>query len=109
MPSSSISTRKCSSAGGVRRSESDIVASLEREDFAGLGGCGDLEAEAFEDLADAGDLGGVGGGEHALVEPEVILQPHAHMAAHRSGLRRHLHLAAACTQHGPAVVEIGRA
>src|SRR3546814_17729568 len=101
MPSSSISTRKCSSEGGVRRSESDIVASLEREDFEGLGGCGDLEAEAVEDREDACDPGHGGGGEHALVEPEVTLQADSHQADPRWGLLPHRHRDAAFNHHSP--------
>jgi hypothetical protein len=42
--------------------------------------------------------------EPARPDPERVLEPDAHVAAHRRRLRRHAHLRAAGAQHRPAVV-----
>jgi hypothetical protein len=62
-------------------SESNFIAALKLQDFARVGGCGDLEPEPFDDLADPCDLGGVRLGELALAEPQAVFQPDTDMPA----------------------------
>src|SRR5260221_12232428 len=72
--------------------EGDLVAALELQDIARLGGAGDLEREIFQDGANTADLLGIGLGELALAEIDRILKPDADAAAHhgRHGDERQL-------------------
>src|SRR3954471_8845828 len=67
----------------VRRSKIHAVAALELQDLAGLVRGRDLEAEALDDLARLHDLRRVRFGELAGPDPERVLEPDAHVAAHR--------------------------
>src|SRR6185437_11814193 len=86
-----------------RLSERDLAAAFQLQDFARLVRRRHTEAEPFEDLPHGAHLLGVAGGEPSGAGPQRILQPDAHVAAHRRGLRRYGQLIAAGSQHRPFV------
>src|SRR5262245_54289491 len=56
-----------------RRTKCHLVAALEREDFARLVRCGDVNAEPFQDLSNLGDLLGVRYSQLTRTHPERTL------------------------------------
>src|SRR6202008_750339 len=84
--------------------ERHLVAALEREDFAGLVGIGDLQPKSLQDLAHLGDLLRIRFGEFPGADPERILHADADMATHGGGERRDAHLVGPGTEHRPVIV-----
>src|SRR5215813_9473060 len=64
-------------------SEGDLVAALQLQHRAGLVRRRDVERQLLEDLADAPDLLGVALGQPPGAEIDAVLEPDAHVAAHR--------------------------
>src|SRR5256885_9759864 len=82
----------CASAGKEKtRSasslKSDIASSLQLQHVASLVRRGDGEAELLQDAPRLRHLLGVGFSELAAAEPQAVLQPDAHVAAHHGAHR----------------------
>src|SRR2546423_14095161 len=84
-------------------SKPDLVAALERKDFARLVRAREREPEPFHDLARLLDLHGVRLGKLAGPDPQRILEADAHVAAHGGRHGGDRHLVAAGAEHGPVV------
>ena len=73
----------------------------------------DLEPQPLDDLPRRAHLRGIRLGELAGSEPQAVLEPDAHVAAHRRRLRGDRQLVAAGAEHAPAVLvaeePVGRA
>src|SRR6266853_1418860 len=83
--------------------EAHCVPAFEMQDLARLVGRRDLEAELVENRADLLHLLRVGRGELALVDPQAVLETHAHVAAELCGLTRNRHLVPSRPEHRPLV------
>src|SRR5689334_8819076 len=107
-PSRASSILNCSRTGislAIRfRLKANLIAALQRQDFARIVGRGDLEPQTLDDPAHLSHLVGVRLGQSTPAEPEAVLEPNADVPAHRSRLRRNRHLAAAGAQNRPPVV-----
>ena len=88
-----------------QRSEVDLVAALQFQNVARLGGRRDLKTKPIENLPHLGHLLGIGLGELAAAEPEQILETDADIAAHRRRLGRNGHLIAAGAKNRPVLAD----
>src|SRR3546814_1726035 len=89
---------------GCASSEADLVAALERENLPCIVGRRHFQSQPFDDLAHTRHLRGIARGEHTLVEPEIVLEANADMAAKRGSLRRDLHLRCTGAKYRPAII-----
>jgi hypothetical protein len=81
-------------SASLARTEAHIVLALELQDPAGIVRCGDFQSQLLDDATDLRHLVGIALGELALADPQRILQPYAHVAAHDHGLGSDVHLVA---------------
>ena len=85
-------------------SEGDLVAPLQREHGARVGGSCDFQSEAFDDLSRHRNLLGARGGELALAGPKTVFQSNPDIASKGHRLRRDAQLTRSGAEYGPAIV-----
>src|SRR5665213_264574 len=90
--------------GPQPNSETDLVASFQRQYFPRLVGRCDLQAKPFDDLSNLRHLVGIRLCELAGADPQAVFETDADIPAHGGRHRRDRHLGAAGAEHGPAIV-----
>src|SRR5216110_2518466 len=91
------------SSASNRNLKSDIPPPFEFEHVARIAGRRDGESQFLQDAPRLRHLLGVGFRELAAAEPQAVLQPDAHVAAHHRAHRGDEHLVAPGAEHRPQV------
>src|SRR3989442_11608183 len=91
------------SSASSKNLKSDIPPPFEFEHVARIAGRRDGESQFLQDAARLRHLLGVGFRELAAAEPQAVLEPDAHVAAHHRAHRGDEHLVAAGAAHRPQV------